>query len=217
VEDLEIGIFSAFVGDLETETFSESTGDGEAEDGVELRLVGCCLPVGVGDEGVGFVGGVGDAGEFAAVEPDEEAVAAGIDDDVAGTGVEVGVHAAMALGALQSALEVALIGRSLHGGGLVASGAESINERGQHIHGHEQAVALRAIENRSFGDGGLDERKAADRTGEAERWVSLAAENLHAVFLLPRKEDGVAVVALVAFSVRLKRDRSPAGGAIHCG
>ena len=42
--------------------------------------------------------GVGYAGQFAVVEPREIAGFAGVDDDVAGTGVEMGSHRLMAVG-----------------------------------------------------------------------------------------------------------------------
>jgi hypothetical protein len=160
---------------------------------------------------------VGDAARFTAVQPDEKAVAAGIDDDVAGACVEVGFHAAMALGTLQSALEIVLIGRDLHGGDLFADSTKGINKGHQLVHGHQQAVALRATENGNFGDSGMAKRQAADRAGERERRVDLSEKKLHSVFFLPRKEDGVAVVALETFGIRFECDRSPAGGATHCG
>ena len=160
---------------------------------------------------------MGDPTRFAAVEPDEQAVATGVDDDVAGAGVEVRVHPAMALGAFESALEVAWVGRGLDGWGLVAGSAQGVNQRGESVHGQEQAVALGAGENENLGDRGPDKRQAADRADQVERWVGLGGENLHSVFFLPRKEDGVAVVALQSFGVRLECDRSPARGAVHCG
>jgi hypothetical protein len=120
---------------------------------------------------------VGDATRFATVEPNEETVATGVHDDVAGAGIEMGIHAAMALGALESALEVALIGRGLDGWGLVAGSAQGVNQWGQHVHGHEQAVALGAGENRNLGDRGPDKRGTADRAAEVERWIGLAERN----------------------------------------
>jgi len=48
-----------------------------------------------------------------AVEPDKVAVTAGVDDDVAGAGVEMGIHAAVALGALNAALQVTVVWRGL--------------------------------------------------------------------------------------------------------
>ena len=51
--------------------------------------------------------------ELAAIEPDKAAIFAGVDDHVAGSRVEMSLHAMAALGACDLALQIAAIGRWL--------------------------------------------------------------------------------------------------------
>ena len=154
-----------------------------------------------------LVGGAGDTGELAAVEPDVQAGVAGVDDDVAGAGVEVRVHAEMAAGAACGALEIAAVGRGLDGR-TAGVATDLVDGCFDGRHGDEEAAALGAKEDGDFGDGGFDEWEAADGAEEVGG-VGLRGDE-HAVVLRIGMEDGVAEVSLEAISIWLELDERTA-------
>jgi len=135
-----------------------------------LFVLGCTvvqtdsLPARIADSS--FIRCVGDARELAAIEPEQRAVIAGVHDDVSRSGVKMRVHAAITSGTLDDALEVSAIRRVLDGG-LCGFAAHLVEHGNQLVHRHEQAMALGAVEQRDFCEGGLHQRDAAKRAVEA--------------------------------------------------
>ena len=176
-----------------------------------LACEGFGLPVRIGR--LALVGGMGDAGQFSTVEPDQETIAAGVHNDIARAGVRMGVHATMASGTLDRAFHVRVIGRRLHCGS--DSCAPRLNQRRQDIHRQQQPMAFGTVLNVNRGNGGVDKWLLTDRAVQAETRIRSNGRNHHAVVFLTGIEDRVAKIALEAFRVRLLRNRSATGRAVH--
>ena len=151
-----------------------------------------------------------DVHEFAAIEPDEAAILAGVDDDVSGTGVEVGVHAVVALRAIDLAAQIAGVGRGLRRRAAPLS-AQLLDKGLKSLHGNQHAAATGAIEDANLSDGGADERNAADGAS----LVGRIPEDAHAIVALFRKEDVEAILAPVAVLIRFEVHGSAAGKTVH--
>src|ERR1039457_5954889 len=152
------------------------------------------------------------AHQFAAIQPDEAAILAGGDDDIAWTSVVMGVHHMMALRAIDLALQFVLAGdnwnsfTSLPRPQLVSKGF-------QRLHGNQHSPASRAINDGNFGQCSPHQRRTANGT-VLPGWL---IENANTIVVLLRKNDSLAVVALKALHVRFEPHGSAAGGTVHWG
>ena len=159
--------------------------------------------------GTVVVGSLGDARQLAVVEPVEQAGFATVDDDVAGAGVGVGLHGAMAFGTIDAAVEIAGVHGRLNDAASLC-GPQRVDESLKLLHGDQHAAALGAVEKREFGEGGLHERKvAADGAG----LVGSLLEYADAVVIGVGDDDVVAEVA--DKSIAMGVHGSAAGGTVH--
>jgi hypothetical protein len=151
-----------------------------------------------------------DVHEFAAIQPDEAAILAGVDNYISRTSVKVGVHAVVALGAVDLAVQIAGVGRGLRRRASPLS-AQLLDKRLEYLHGNQHAAAPGAVEDANLGDGGIDEGNVADGAG----LVGRVTEDAHAVVVYFRKKDAVAILAPVAALIRFEVHGSAAGKTVH--
>ena len=149
--------------------------------------------------------------KLAAIEPDEAALFAGVDDHIARTGIEMRVHGMVTLGAIDRSVQIIGVGSGRSGAGFLA-GPQLLNKTFERLHGYQHAVATRTINNPLICEDGMRERQVAQRAILARRLV----ENAHAVVVLFRKINALAEGALEAFHVCLELHGSAAGRTVHC-
>src|ERR1017187_956339 len=167
--------------------------------------------VGAAVDPVGLVGvGLGDAGELVVIEPVEAAGLAGVHDDVAGAGVEVGFHGLVAVGAIDAPVELVDVGGQRGDGR--AGGAGGVDEALELHHGDEHAVAAGAVEQRRAAERGLIERDIADGAGLV---VGRFGKDADAAGVAVGDDDGLAVIAYQAGALGVHG--SAAGGTVHWG
>jgi len=103
-----------------------------------------------------------DVHEFAAIQPDEAAILAGVDNYISRTSVKVGVHAVVALGAVDLAVQIAGVGRGLRRRASPLS-AQLLDKRLEYLHGNQHAAAAGAIENLVRLENGMNQRNGTNR------------------------------------------------------
>ena len=113
------------------------------------------------------VRGADDPVQLAIVQPVHDAGLAGIDDDVAGAAVGVGIHGRAAPGAMDLAVEILPVRRVGGVDGDFAAGAEVLDDFSEDVHRDQHASAALAIENTLAGDGGVGQGNGADGAGNS--------------------------------------------------
>ena len=102
-----------------------------------------------------------DPHQFAVIEPVQLARVAVVDDDIAGTVVEVRVHLVMAMGTVDPSLEIVPVGSGGDQGAGIAS-SQFFDERDEDAHWNEHATAPGAVSDADLGNGRMHERFSTD-------------------------------------------------------
>ncbi len=112
--------------------------------------------------------------ELAVIQPVQSTVLAIVNDDVAASTIWMRLHLPAALRAVDPAIQIFPVDRVRASGGSIAARAHILNDRHEHAHGDQRAVAVITVENPFPAGGCVDERNCTYRAGHFGRLVEHA-------------------------------------------